>query len=103
MFTDLESKEQTDKFLHAIQGQRFRHLWFIARVKDPLLNELAVKPLETGRDFYQRAALSWYMDQRNAALGALRDARLETIEAEPAMLAHALVGAYVDAKQRGAL
>lgn len=103
MFTDAEDTNGAEKLVKAIKGQRSRHLWFLARVMDPRLAELEAEQLTNMREYYQRAALSWYLDSREQAKRVLDASRFEMIEAEPQDLAQALVGAYIDAKQKAAI
>lgn len=100
MFTDSENKEQAQLLAAAIAPQRHRHLWFIARVKDPRLDELELVPITNERKLYDRAALSWYREDRNEALKVLENQRIDIVEAEPETLSNALVSAYIDAKRR---
>lgn len=100
LFTDSENKEQAQMLSGAIAPQRHRHLWFIARVKDPRLDELELVPITSERRLYDRAALSWYREDRNAARRVLEHQRIDIVESEPDGLSNALVSAYIDAKRR---
>lgn len=103
MFTDVENPVHAEMLVKAIQPLRYRHLWFVTRVLDPRLDELSAQPIKSRRDFFQRAALSWYFKERNAARDIMSQLRIESIESEPEGLWQALVGAYVDAKQKAAI
>lgn len=103
VFTDLEDKREASRFISAVRPQRTRHLWFVARVRDPKLAELREQPLEKPKQLYDRAALSWYEAERARADELLRAEYAGSLDEEPQDLARALVGAYIDAKQRALL
>lgn len=102
-FSEIGNPDEARRVIQAVTPMRHRHLWFLARVRDPRLNELALQPLTTVRNFYQRAAFSWYDRQSKEASIMLRNHFPESIESEPQDLAAALVGAYIDAKQKAAI
>ncbi len=103
LFTDIEEKREATKLLGAIKPIRNRHLWFIVRVMDPRLKELAVAPLKEESDLYKLGAYHWYAQRREEARIALTHQGVRNIEAEPEELAGVLVNAYWQAKQAGSL
>jgi uncharacterized protein (DUF58 family) len=103
LFTDIEEKRESEKLLASIKPIRNRHLWFVVRVMDPRLKELAVAPLKEEADLYRLGAYHWYAQRREEARVALNQSGLRNIEAEPEELAGVLVNTYWQVKQSGAL
>lgn len=101
MFTDVEGPEDAQSLLRALNPLRHRHLWFLARISDPRLRELAHAPLESEEDVFRLAAYDWYAGQRESSRRILNQRGLRNIEAEPQDLARELVKAYWDVKQSG--
>lgn len=102
-FTDMDEPREAKAFLRAIQPMRSRHLWFLARVMDPRLRELATLPVTNQAELYSAGAYEWYRQRRDEARTELNNAGLRHIEAEPETLALELVNAYWHAKQTGAI
>ena len=103
LFTDVEEEREARDLVAAIKPLRGRHLWFLARVMDPRLKELAKAPLRQESDLYQLGAYEWYAKRREDARVALTNQGIRHVEAEPEELAGALVNAYWQAKQTGAI
>jgi len=103
LFSDVDEPREAKALLQAIKPLRTRHLWFLARVMDPRLKELGRLPVHSASDLYTAGAYEWYRQRRDQARAELNLTGLRHIEAEPEGLATALVNAYWNAKQTGAI
>lgn len=103
VFTEVESPEEASPLLAALEQQRHRHLWFIARVKDPGLKAKVASELARPEDYYKRAAAFWYDEKRDRAAQMIHARYPDHVDAEPQDLAAALVNHYIDAKLRMAI
>ncbi len=103
LFTDVEEERESKRLTQAIKPLRMRHLWFLVRVMDPRLKQLGHAPIASEEAMYDAGAYEWYMKRREDARVALSQSGLRQIEAEPEDLAGALVNAYWQVKQSGAI
>lgn len=99
LFTDAETKEDSQELIAALGPFARRHLLFIVRVMDPRLRELQTMKVEDDRDFYDKAASLIYARDRREAENLLSVAGYQSIEAEPQELSGALVTAYLRVKE----
>jgi uncharacterized protein (DUF58 family) len=102
-FTDAENGDQARELAQALGGLVRRHLVVVVRVADPRMKEIQAMPLDDDRSMFLKASAVWYREDRREADRVLRAAGIQTLEAEPADLAQALVSDYLKIKERSAL
>lgn len=102
-FTDAENGDQARELAQALGGLVRRHLVVVVRVADPRMKEIQAMPFDDDRSMFLKASAVWYREDRREADRALRSAGIQTLEAEPAELAQALVSDYLKIKERSAL
>lgn len=99
VFTDAENFDQGQALSQSLGRMRQRHIVLVVRVKDPKLKTLVGQPITNEERLFGQAAARWYESDRRKAESVLRNAGIQSIEAEPQDLANELVGAYLRVKQ----
>lgn len=99
IFTDAENADQATMISSALATIRRRHLVYVVRVSDPKLREFLNTDVTGDRELFDQAAALWYIGDRRRAEVALRNAGLNSLEAEPQDLARELVTAYLRVKR----
>jgi uncharacterized protein (DUF58 family) len=103
VFTDLVDEAAARSLLAAIPVLARRHAVIVASVTDPDLHEAMVREPTSTRDVYGTAVARDVLDARTRVAAALRRSGAVVLEATPARLGEACVGAYVRLKARARL
>ncbi|ARU42154.1 hypothetical protein CCB80_13790 [Armatimonadetes bacterium Uphvl-Ar1] len=99
IFTDAENADQAAVLTTALAQIRRRHLVYVVRVSDPKLREFLNAEVTGEQELFDQAAALWYIGDRKRAEIALRNAGINSLEAEPQDLARQLVTAYLRVKR----
>jgi uncharacterized protein (DUF58 family) len=103
VLTDLIDEAAAQSLLQAVPVLSRRHAVVVASVRDPDLDAAVRRPPTVARDTYAAAVALDVLDARTQVVAKLRHAGAEVIEAPPARLPKACVGAYMRLKDRARL
>jgi len=98
VFTDLLEEAAARPLIEAVPLLARRHAVVIATAADPDFERLVSTPPERVSDVYRAAAALDVLDAQERVAGRLRRAGADVIEAPPARLGAACIGAYLRAK-----
>jgi len=102
-FTDLIEPEASAGVLRAFAALRRSHLCVAVTVADPRTSELVNLSPRATLDLYRRAVAIEVDDERRQAIRGLELVGVRVVDAEPDLLAQALVNQYTAIKARGEL
>ena len=103
VFTDLVDEAAARSLLAAVPVLARRHAVVVASVTDPDLHDAMVREPQTTRDVYGTAIALDVLDARTRVAARLRRTGAVVLEASPAQLGEACVGAYLRLKARARL
>lgn len=95
--------EDDDTLLPAISMLRQRHLVVLASLRERILDDALVAPVEGLDQALTHAATAQYLDHRRRSFARLEQARIPCLDVEPQALPIALVNRYTELKRRGAI
>lgn len=87
----------------AMQFMRHRHLVLLASLRETVLDDDLVRPIQSFEDARRRAAVHHYLISRRRAHAGLAGRGLRLCDVAPRELPVALVNRYLDIKRTGAL
>ncbi|MGH8978698.1 MAG: DUF58 domain-containing protein [Acidimicrobiia bacterium] len=103
VFTDLVDEAAARSLLAAVPVLARRHAVVVASVTDPDLHDAMVREPATTRDVYATAVARDVLEARTRVAARLRGCGAVVLEASPARLGEACVGAYLRLKARARL
>lgn len=98
LFTDSENYDQANELAIALEVIRKRHLLIVVRVSDPKIKALSTQTVHSEKQFFDKAASLWYLNDRQRAEARLASSGIQSLESEPEELGATLVGAYLRVK-----
>jgi uncharacterized protein (DUF58 family) len=103
VFTDLVDEAAARSLLESVPLLARRHAVIVASVTDPDLRDAMIRPPEAARDVYGTDIARDVLDARTRVATQLRGRGAVVLEASPARLGEACVGAYLRLKSRARL
>jgi uncharacterized protein (DUF58 family) len=103
VLTDLVDEAAAQSLLNAVPVLARRHAVVVASVRDHDLDAAVRTPPRVPRDTYAAAVALDVLDARTRVVARLRHAGASVVEAQPAALNEACVGAYLRLKDRARL
>ena len=103
LFTDLLDPDQSAALVRQCIRLRRRHLPLVVTVRDPAVDDMAVREPRSGSDAYSRAVAAGLIADRAATLHLLRRSGVDTIDADARTLSPRLVNRYLELKRRATL
>lgn len=95
--------EDDDTLLPAISLLRQRHLVVLASLRERILDDALMAPVDSLDHALTHAATAQYLEQRRRSFARLEQSRIPCLDVEPQALPIALVNRYTDLKRRGAI
>jgi len=101
--TDLLDGEQGQELLAALRAIRGRHLSLVVAQDDPELHRMAASAPRRSISYFERAAASEALDERETLCRGLRIGGARVVTSGPSQITASAVDEYLDLKQRGRL
>lgn len=103
VFTDVIDRTASAALLSQSASLRPRHLPLVVLLRDPAIERLAMRPVASPRDAFERAAAEALLEEREAAISAMRRQGIVALDVAPEAAGRAVVEGYERLKRRGAL
>jgi uncharacterized protein (DUF58 family) len=100
LFTDFVDSVTAELMLRNVQWLARRHLLLFVALRDPLLGQLAAKPLDSIEDLHRAVVAEEIQRERRLVLERIRAAGALVLDAEAAELERGLVHQYLQVKRR---
>src|SRR5579884_2313474 len=103
IFTDVLDAEQCERLARQCVHLRRQHLPLLVTVRDPALDEAALREPRSSDDVYARTVAAGVIADRDDSLQLLRRRGVDVIDADPRALSPRVVNRYLEIKRRARL
>jgi uncharacterized protein (DUF58 family) len=100
LFTDVLSPEASESVIQQLVNTRGRHLPVCVTIADPALEAAARTTINSPGDVYLVAAARELLDERQRAIGRMRNRGVYTLDVPPERATPAVVSQYLELKAR---